>query len=131
MESLYSPTVRFTDPVVELSNRDALTRYFEHLDAALVEGRTVWDVPVVQDSRACLGWTMTLTLRRRARHPVVCRGVSVVEIADDLIVVQRDVFDMGALVYEQVPLLGGVVRAIKRRLASAVPSAPALPAASH
>ena len=37
------------------------------------------------------------------------------EFRDDLIVYQRDFFDMGAMVYEHVPLLRGLIKVIKAK----------------
>ena len=45
-------------------------------------------------------------------------GSSVLSIRDDLVEYQRDYYDMGAMVYEQLPILGSVVRYIRGRMAA-------------
>jgi hypothetical protein len=60
---------------------------------------------------------MKLELRRGPRQPVVVPGMTYLRFADR-ISYQRDHFDAGALVYEHVPLLGWLIRLLKRRLQS-------------
>ena len=42
-------------------------------------------------------------------------GVSIIRY-EDKIYSHRDYFDLGAMLYEQLPLLGGLIRMIKRKL---------------
>jgi hypothetical protein len=58
---------------------------------------------------------MSLELRRGPRGAIVVPGVTLLRFGDR-ITHQRDHFDAGALVYEHVPLLGALVRLVKRRL---------------
>ncbi|MBW6508769.1 MAG: hypothetical protein K0A94_04400, partial [Desulfuromonadales bacterium] len=65
-------------------------------------------------------WVMHL------RHPRLNRGaevevpgISYLHIAaDGRVDEHRDYFDLGALLYERLPLLGPLVRAVKRRFAA-------------
>ena len=43
-------------------------------------------------------------------------GASHLRLADNRIAYQRDYYDLGAMLYEHIPLLGGAVRAVKARL---------------
>jgi hypothetical protein len=64
---------------------------------------------------AMLTWTMRLNLRRGPAETLVVPGVSHLRFGDR-IDYQRDHFDAGALIYENVPVLGALVRFVKRRL---------------
>ena len=65
-------------------------------------------------------WTMTLTAEGlNGGEPVSVIGISHLTFDEktDLVIYHRDYFDMGAFIYEQVPVLGSIVRMIKRKLA--------------
>ncbi|MCT7655735.1 hypothetical protein MBH78_16005 [Oceanimonas sp. NS1] len=57
------------------------------------------------------------TPRLNGGRPVTVPGVSHLCFADS-IYYHRDFFDLGAMLYEQLPLLGKGIRALKRRLNS-------------
>ena len=96
----------------------ALTRYFSSLYERLAQ--CSFEITSQQQSgnEAWLAWVMTFS------HPRIAGGRAVrVEGATRLtfdswgkVCLHRDYFDLGAMLYEQLPLLGPVVRAIKGRL---------------
>ena len=45
------------------------------------------------------------------------RGVSQLQFGEKGIYYHEDIYDMGALIYENIPLFGGGVRWLKQRLA--------------
>mgnify|MGYP003837400599 CR=1 FL=1 len=69
------------------------------------------------DKHLFVNWQM------RLRHPklsdgqeIVVPGVSHIEFKDDKIVMQRDYYDLGAMIYEHVSLLGYVIGKVKARM---------------
>ena len=114
LDLLYAPDVVFEDPLHRLEGREQLQRYFARLNASLVESEFVMGEALVGAAAAMVPWTIRLTLRRLPR-PVVVDGCSHLRYGA-LVTYQRDYFDVGALVYEHVPLLGAVVRGLKSRL---------------
>ena len=69
-------------------------------------------------STAFVTWTMRFAhAQLRGGKPILVDGVSQLDIAGDKIVRQRDYYDMGAMIYENVPLLGFVVAGLRRRMA--------------
>jgi hypothetical protein len=111
---LYAPDVVFEDPLHRAEGLDAVRSYFERLNANLVVCRFEYEPTFHDHSRAVLPWTMNLELRRGPRR-VTVPGVTLLRFGDR-ITHQRDHFDAGALVYEHVPLLGALIRLVKRRL---------------
>ena len=111
LEGVYDPDVTFEDPLHRLQGLDELRAYFERLNAGLVAGRFVFEEPLVGEGAAALPWVMHLELRR-SRAPVVVPGCSHLRFSSR-VTSQRDYFDAGALIYERVPVLGGIVRRIK------------------
>lgn len=114
--ALYAPDVVFEDPVHRIEGRDALASYFRKLDGNLRYARFEVTDRLEADGRAALAWTMRLRLRVGPRREVVMPGTTWLRFGER-IHHHHDDFDLGALVYEQVPLLGTVVRAVRRRMA--------------
>ncbi len=120
LDEIYSPDVRFSDPAHRLTGLTALRDYFaelytnvEHISFDFAEPHAVGDQVFVE-------WVMCL------RHPRLNRGAEI-ELpgisclhfaADGRVDDHRDYFDLGLLLYEQLPLLGPLVRAVKRRFAT-------------
>lgn len=117
LDEIYSQDVCFSDPAHSLKGLESLRDYFaelytnvEHISFDFAEPHTVGD-PV------CVQWVM------RLRHPRLNRGAEVKVpgvsclhfAADGRVDEHRDYFDLGVLLYEQLPLLGVLVRAVKRR----------------
>ena len=65
-----------------------------------------------------LGWTMTFSHPRlRGGAPVTVEGATRLAFDEEgKVCLHRDYFDLGAMLYEQLPLLGAVVRTLKGRL---------------
>lgn len=114
LDELYTPDVRFEDPLHRLEGLDQVRQYFTRLNAGLVEGRFSFGEALVGDTTAMVPWTMHLSLRR-IRRPVVVAGCSHLRYAAK-VSEQRDYFDLSALIYEQIPVFGAVVRRIKASL---------------
>jgi SnoaL-like domain len=114
LAELYTVDVRFEDPLHQLEGLEQVRQYFTRLNAGLVEGRFSFGEALVGETLAMVPWTMHLSLKRLKR-PVVVAGCS--HLRYDLKVsYQRDYFDLGALIYEQLPVLGAVIRGIKASL---------------
>ncbi|HDY7901818.1 TPA: nuclear transport factor 2 family protein, partial [Vibrio vulnificus] len=47
---------------------------------------------------------------------VEVKGVSHLKFEAGKVIYHRDYFDLGEMLYENLPLLGGIIRAIKQRL---------------
>jgi len=113
---VYAPDARFEDPAHLIEGREALAAYFERLNRNLRRARFDFHRDLRGDGEAALTWTMTLELKVGPRKPVVVPGASWLTYDERLVTSQRDHFDLGALVYEQVPLLGSIVKAMRRSM---------------
>ncbi len=114
LEEVYAPDVVFEDPFHRLEGRDALGVLFARMNAQIRQATFAFSEPLIDAGRASLPWTLRLEPRRFAKV-IVVDGISLLEF-DSAITRHRDYFDGGQLVYENVPLLGSGVRAIRRRL---------------
>ena len=115
---LYSDDVLFRDPLHEVRGLPALQRYFAEMYANV--GRLDFDVQgfdQVCDGEGYLPWTMHFRHPRlRGGAPISVDGCSHL-LWWDKVYQHRDYFDAGAMLYEHLPLMGGVIAWLKRRLA--------------
>lgn len=116
LDSLYAPDVVFTDPARTIHGLGELKHYMEDLYSGVESCRFDFREQVTGAGQAFSCWEMTLVHRRlRPGQPVTIRGASYLEFGER-ITVHRDYFDLGALIYERVPVLGVAVKAIRNRL---------------
>jgi hypothetical protein len=119
LPDVYHRDVTFADPVGVHLGLVAVEDYFRRL----LRGCTRCDF-VIRDQRfddrsGFAAWTMNFASPRlNGGRPIEVDGSSVLGFRDDRVESQRDYYDMGAMVYEQLPLLGLVVRYIRGRMAA-------------
>jgi hypothetical protein len=118
-DDFYDPDVVFRDPLVELKGRDALKAYYMDMYKNVTSIRFDFSGGMEKDEEVVAFWTMELrTKGLKGGEPVLLDGVSHIRYGGDSgkVVYHRDYFDMGAFVYENIPVLGSIVRYTKRRL---------------
>ncbi len=118
LEGVYSSDIRFVDPAHEINGLGQLTEYFAALYQN-VEAITFNFRDIVQQDRACyLQWDMTFSHKNLARgRSIVVSGTTFLRLDDQgKVCYHRDYFDLGAMLYEHIPILGSIVTTIKRRL---------------
>ena len=63
-------------------------------------------------------WTMKFTSSKMNKgKPISVDGITMLVIENDKITYHRDYYDLGQMLYENVPLLGLIIKRIKRSLA--------------
>jgi hypothetical protein len=118
VDLFYADDVHFEDPMVSLRGRTRLRAYYASIYRNEPELRWEFEEPIDRDSWIALGWTMHLRVRGLAAgRPLAVAGLSRLRFdGDGRCAYHRDYFDMGAFVYEHVPVLGRVIRLVKQRL---------------
>ena len=118
LETLYAPEVVFEDPLHRVEGLAALTDYFYQMYQGVEEARFEFFHTSVDGDNAYLVWRFFLRHPRLARGRLMTvDGCTRLVMTDGLVSFHRDYFDLGAMVYEGVPLLGTLVRLVKRRMA--------------
>ena len=118
MGDFYTPDAYFKDPFNEVRGVPAIQRIFSHMYVALDEPHFVVTGSVVQGAQCFLTWDFRFRMKRFDTTTLqVIRGGSHIVLADDgRIASHRDYWDAAEELWEKVPLLGGVLRALKKRL---------------
>ncbi|WP_437884096.1 nuclear transport factor 2 family protein [Pseudomonas sp. LRF_L74] len=119
VETLYSADIAFRDPLHEVHGLKELRAYYAQLYANLSALRFVFDAfDELREGEGYLRWTMHYRHPRLAGgKPLQLEGCSHLLWRDGKVYRHRDYFDAGALLYEHIPVLGGAIRLLKRRLA--------------
>lgn len=116
LADIYTADARFKDPFNEVQGRDAIQRIFEHMFVALDGPRFVIRERIVQGNQAFLTWDFLFRMKRFNRDEQCVRGGSHLVLAEDgRIQLHRDYWDVAEELYEKLPLLGGLMRWLKRR----------------
>jgi hypothetical protein len=116
LDELYSDDVEFQDPFHRIAGLPALRQYLAALYAQVEACSFKFEEGVTQGNESVLMWTMFL------KHPRLNGGLVVAVPGSthirfrDKVSYHRDYFDAGAMLYEQLPLIGSVIRIIKRRV---------------
>lgn len=118
-DDFYDPDVVFQDPIVELTGRDALKAYYADMYKNVTSIRFDFSDGIEKDEEVVVFWTMELRAKGlKGGEPVLLDGNSHIKFGGESgkAIYHRDYFDMGAFVYENVPVLGSLVRYTKKRL---------------
>ncbi len=84
------------------------------MDRNIINGGFTVTNEIYDGNQVALQWVFECQLKR-PRQKVRCVGATILEI-DEKIVKHTDHFDLGALVYEQLPIIGGMIRFIKSKM---------------
>lgn len=119
LAGLYADNAYFCDPFNEVRGRDAIRRIFDDLFVPLADCRFEFLEVVADERGALLTWDMTFRFRRyRPATPQVIHGASHLRFdAAGRIAYHRDYWDAAGELYAKLPLIGPVMRYLKRRMA--------------
>jgi limonene-1,2-epoxide hydrolase len=117
-DGVYGADIHFTDPAHEIRGRDELKKYLARLYEGVAECRFDWLATVAQGDQAVVTWVLHTTHKRfRPGIPVSVPGCSHIRWDEQgMVVWHRDYFDMGALIYERIPVLGRLISRIRENL---------------
>ena len=121
---LYHRDIHFIDPAHTIDGLPAFQRYFDNMIANI--GHCQFDVHAAvldkpASTTAFVDWTMSVQHRRLNGGQLFtvagCSKLRFSNASDNAtIVYHQDFFDLGAMLYERLPLLGGLVRRIRSKL---------------
>jgi ketosteroid isomerase-like protein len=116
LDTLYAPDAQFKDPFNAVQGLPAIRRVFEHMFVALDGPRFEIRDVVVQDPQCFLSWDFFFRMKRFDRAEQCIHGGSYLRFAaDGRIALHRDYWDAAEELYEKLPLVGALMRWLKRR----------------
>lgn len=119
LSTIYHEDVTFTDPLHTVEGFNDLYQYFQSLYQNLSACDFVIEELLWQGSSASLFWTMTYQHPKLNKGKIVTvAGTSHLKGQGDKIIYHRDFLDLGAMLYEQLPILGKLTKWIKNKAAN-------------
>lgn len=114
---IYTPHAHFKDPFNDVRGLDAVQGIFAHMFVALDAPRFVVTRRIVDGAHCFLVWEFRFRFRRfdTAREQCIAGGSHLQLAPDGRILDHRDYWDAAEELYEKLPLLGGLMRWLKRR----------------
>jgi len=129
LADIYSSDVVFIDPIAAHSGITSVKSYFtkllrnaKHCTFAIhsiqkIEAKKNAAVDEGALEEYLVTWKMTFaTSGVNKGKPIFVDGITQLKIVDDKITFHRDYYDLGQMVYENIPLLGRIIKRIKRTL---------------
>lgn len=111
-----APEVRFSDPFNDVRGRDAMRAVLADMFRKLGRPRFIVTHRAWDDDTAFLRWRMEA---RAFGGPWTVEGMSEVRFDQDGLVREHvDHWDSGTQVYARLPVLGALIRMIRRRIAA-------------
>lgn len=115
LAAVYAPQARFKDPFNEVTGVAAIEAIFAHMFAQLGEPRFRVTARMAHEGQAFLVWEFRFRLKQLARGEQCIRGASHIRFdAAGLVSEHRDYWDAAEELYEKLPLLGALMRWLKR-----------------
>jgi steroid Delta-isomerase len=115
----YAQDAYFKDPFSEVRGLEAITRVYGHMFRSVDKPHFVVTGRMHQGGECWLAWQFHFRLRNRRRQAVVVRGASHLVLDDaGRIRSHRDYWDAAEELYEKLPVLGPLMRWLKRRAAA-------------
>jgi len=113
----YTPDARFKDPFNEVQGIPAITRVFEHMFNSLTAPRFIVTGRLVDGAQCFLVWEFRFRFQRfDTVTEQVVRGGSHLRLAPDgRVSDHRDYWDAAEELYEKLPVLGGLMRWLKKK----------------
>ncbi|MDP3518025.1 MAG: nuclear transport factor 2 family protein [Pseudohongiella sp.] len=118
IQRVYTQDVEFRDPAHALHGRLAVKNYLRSLYASTKYMKFDYLEEQIGEHTATIVWQMTFShTSLNGGNPVEVRGVTLIRFTDR-VYYHEDFFDLGAMLYQHVPVLGSVIRYINNRLSA-------------
>ncbi|WP_438865078.1 nuclear transport factor 2 family protein [Neptunicella sp.] len=114
--AVYADNIRFEDSFHQLQGLENFKQYCASLYENLDYCRFTFHSHLIEPGQGMTRWTMDYAHPRlNGGHNIQVEGCSFLQFGDK-VVSHRDYFDGGQLLYEHVPILGRVIKALKHRM---------------
>ena len=115
---VYAEQAHFKDPFNAVQGLPAIARIFEHLFRQVEAPKFTVLAIVAAGDEAFLSWDFRFATRGAGARAMCIHGASHLRFdASGRVLMHRDYWDAAEELYEKLPLLGGLMRWLKRRAA--------------
>lgn len=116
VNEMYCENAVFMDPVHKLRGSREIREYFARMYEGVGHCEFDFQREITEGDTAVLTWVMRMRHKRfRPTETLELQGISLLRFHEKVFY-HRDYFDLGAMIYERVPVLGHFVRKIKEGL---------------
>ncbi len=118
LRRIYAPTITFIDPIHTVEGIEKLMDYYAQLYLNAISLDFSFKNKMHAGNAAYVQWSLLIAHPKLKHGKIIAvPGTSYLQFGQgDLVELHRDYFDLGAMLYEQIPVLGYLVKSIKRRL---------------
>ena len=116
MGEFYTEQAYFKDPFNEVRDLVGVQRVFAHMFSTLEHPRFRILDALVQENQGFLTWNFCFRMQGQALERRIHGSSHLRFSADGRVAYHRDYWDAAEELYEKLPLLGGLLRWIKRKL---------------
>ncbi len=118
LRDLYDANAYFKDPFNEVNDIAAIEKIFALMFVSLHEPRFVVTTKIAQGSEAFLTWDFEFRIKKyKPNITQTIRGASHLRFDEaGRVVFHRDYWDAAEELYEKLPLIGTLMRFVKRRV---------------
>jgi hypothetical protein len=118
IEAVYAPDARFKDPFNDVRGIGAIRQVFRHMYEQVDAPRFVITGTVCEGDQAFLTWDFRFRLRKWHDGEQTIRGATHIQFSvDGRVALHRDYWDAAEELYEKLPIVGGLMRWLKRKAA--------------
>lgn len=115
LPAIYAQDAQFKDPFNEVRGIAPVTAIFRHMFEQVIEPRFVVGTRILQGADAFLVWDFTFRMKRFSNAPQCIRGATHIRFdAAGAVAMHRDYWDAAEELYEKLPVLGALMRWLKR-----------------
>jgi ketosteroid isomerase-like protein len=116
LDELYAPDARFKDPFNEVTGVPAIRAIFDGMYRQVDRPRFVVTRSFGQGDDAFLGWDFNFRFKGAASREQTIRGATHIQFSTDgRVALHRDYWDAAEELYEKLPVVGSLMRWLKRR----------------
>jgi steroid Delta-isomerase len=118
LRDLYAADAYFKDPFNEVRDVTAIEKIFTHMFVASDKPRFIVHTKIVQEREAFLAWDFKFRIQKfRSDVEQTIRGGSHIRFdAAGRVIFHRDYWDAAEELYEKFPVIGGLMRFLKKRV---------------
>ena len=118
LRHFYAAAAYFKDPFNEVQTVERIEQIFAHMFGPLSEPRFIVCARIEQGDEAFLTWDFRFRIKKyKPEVEQVIRGGSHLRFnTQNKVCYHRDYWDAAAELYEKLPLIGGLMRFMKRRM---------------